>query len=391
MVRFLAFMILMPVVWLALHVYIGRRLLAGLELHGRARRAVWGIIGAMALLPLVVFVFGRTVQAPWFDAVQPVGFLLMGLSSILLIFVGTGDLVLWGTRVVQRLRSGPPRPDPSRRAFLHRAVNIGVISSAGSVTGVGYAQAGELPSVVEVDVPIEGLPASAEGFRIVQLTDVHIGPTLKRDFMARIVALANAQEADLAVVTGDLVDGWVETLRDDVAPLGGLKARHGAYFVTGNHEYYWDGPAWCDEVARLGLTVLVNEHRVIEHEGAKLLLAGVTDISAGGMLAEHASDPAKARAGAPEYDVSVLLAHQPRSIGAAAEAGYDLQISGHTHGGQYFPFNVFVHLVQPYVSGLHLHDGRTWIYVSRGTGYWGPPIRVGAPAEITVLRLVRAR
>jgi predicted MPP superfamily phosphohydrolase len=128
---------------------------------------------------------------------------------------------------------------------------------------------------------------------------------------------------------------------------------------------------------------------VIEHEGAKILLAGVTDHSAGGMVAEHASDPAKARAGAPAHDCSVLLAHQPRSIDAAAAAGYDLQISGHTHGGQYFPFNVFVHLVQPYVSGLHRHDD-TWIYVSRGTGYWGPPLRVGAPSEITLIRLVRA-
>ncbi|MEX1365294.1 MAG: metallophosphoesterase, partial [Nannocystaceae bacterium] len=159
-------------------------------------------------------------------------------------------------------------------------------------------------------------------------------------------------------------------------------------FVTGNHEYYWDGPAWCAEVSRLGLTVLNNEHRVIEHEGARIVLAGVTDISAGGMVPAHASSPAAACEGAPADCIKVLLAHQPRSIEAAAAAGYDLQISGHTHGGQYFPMNLLVYLAQPYVAGLHLHDDTTWIYVSRGTGYWGPPLRVGAPHEISLLRLV---
>lgn len=391
MVRLVAFMVLMPVVWALVHLYIGRRLVRGFDLQGRARRIAWALVVAMAAPPLLAFVLARAIRAPLPDSLQLVAFLLMGTSSIVFVLVAVGDLVLLADRWLKRLRASAESGvvDASRRSFLHRAVNIGVIGSAGSVVGVGYAQAGGLPRVVEVDVPIEGLPAAAEGFRIVQLTDVHIGPTLKRDFMARIVALANEQAADLVAVTGDLIDGWVDALAYDVEPLSGLKARHGAFFVTGNHEYYWDGPAWCDAVRGLGLTVLVNEHVVIEHDGAKILLAGITDHSAGGMVAEHASDPAKARANAPAHDVSVLLAHQPRSIEGAAAAGYDLQISGHTHGGQYFPFNVFVHLVQPYVAGLHRHDD-TWIYVSRGTGYWGPPLRVGAPSEITVLRLVRA-
>ena len=141
-------------------------------------------------------------------------------------------------------------------------------------------------------------------------------------------------------------------------------------------------------MARLGLTVLNNAHHVIERGDARLLLAGCTDVKAGDHVASHASDPAAARAGAPACDVSILLAQQPRSIDAAAEAGYDLQLSGHTHGGQYFPFNLLVHLAQPYVAGLAKH-GPTWIYVSRGTGYWGPPMRVGAPHEITLLTLRR--
>ncbi|MCH9685863.1 MAG: metallophosphoesterase, partial [Deltaproteobacteria bacterium] len=255
--------------------------------------------------------------------------------------------------------------------------------------GVGVVQARQLPEVVEIDVPIKGLPPEAEGFRIVQISDVHVGPTIHGEFLSGVVDRVNALSPDVIAVTGDLIDGYVEQLRDEVASLSRLSARHGAFFVTGNHEYYWDGPAWCEEVSRLGLTVLNNTHQVIEHDGARLLLAGVTDISAGGMVRAHASDPAAAREGAPECAVNLLLAHQPRSIDAAAAAGYDLQISGHTHGGQYFPMNVLVHLAQPYVSGLHLHDD-TWIYVSRGTGYWGPPIRAGAPHEITLLRLIAA-
>jgi predicted MPP superfamily phosphohydrolase len=386
--RFVAFMIFVPVVWLLVHAYLGRRLVRGFGLHGRARTIGWSTIGVAALIPLLVFVLGRTTDVTWIDTLQPAGFLLMGLSSILFVFVAVVDLVLVAIGLWHRWRT-IPRVDPSRRSFLHRAVNLGVIGSAGSVVGVGYAQAGQVPDIVEIEVPIPDLPAAAHGFRIVQITDVHIGPTLKRDFLKQVVQRVNALDPDLIAVTGDLIDGWVEALAPDVAPLADLRARHGAFFVTGNHEYYWDGPAWCEHVHQLGLRVLLNSYSVIDHDGARLLVAGVTDYSAGGMVREHASDPAKAREGAPACDVDILLAHQPRSITEASRAGYHLQISGHTHGGQFFPFSLFVHLVQPYVSGLHRHD-TTWIYVSRGTGYWGPPLRVGAPAEITLLRLVPA-
>jgi uncharacterized protein len=294
----------------------------------------------------------------------------------------------WLARMRRRQESDLLPSDPSRRAVLGGMVNFGMVGTAASLAGVGFAQARSLPEVVEIEVPIEGLPEAAEGFRIVQLTDVHIGPTIRRDFLEQVVELTNGLEPDLVAITGDLVDGYVPQLAEHVAPLSRLRARHGSFFVTGNHEYYWDGPAWCEEVQRLGLTVLCNEHRVIEHEGARLLVAGATDVQAGRGVPGHASDPATAREGAPPCDVDILLAHQPRSIYAAAKAGYDLQISGHTHGGQYFPTNLLVHLVQPYVAGLHLHE-RTLIYVSRGTGYWGPPMRVGAPHEITLLRLVR--
>lgn len=392
--RMAVFMIVMPVLWVVLHVYVGRRLIGGSGLAGRGRLVAWGVIGVMGLLPPLTFLALRGAHAgPW-ESTQWLGYLLMGVSSIVLIMVIAVDLVRLARKLVLKLRpageAASEAPDGSRRAFLGRAVNIGIVGGAGSVTGVGVVQAQQLPEVVEIDVPIVGLPPEAEGFRIVQISDVHVGPTIKGDFLSAVVDRMNELRPDLVAVTGDLIDGWVDQLRDEMTALGRIKARHGAFFVTGNHEYYWDGLAWCDLVRSHGLTVLVNEHRVIDHDGAKILLAGVPDVSAGGMVAAHASDPAKAREGAPDdCCATILLAHQPRSIYAAAEAGYDLMISGHTHGGQYFPMNLLVYLAQPYVAGLERHED-TWIYVSRGTGYWGPPVRVGAPHEITLLRLVAA-
>ena len=260
---------------------------------------------------------------------------------------------------------------------------------------MGYREATRVPDVVEVEVPIAGLPPALENYRVAQISDVHVGmPTIHGAWLRAVVDKVNALEADLVAVTGDLVDGHVADLRDHVRPIGDLRGRDGVFYVTGNHEYYWDGPAWVERVKELGLTALVNEHRVVEREGARLLVAGATDYRASHAVPGHGSDPAGAKRDAsgaePAHDVSILLAHQPLSLPAAKEAGYDLQLSGHTHGGQFFPFNLVTKLIfHQYNHGL-ARDGDTWIYVNRGTGYWGPINRAGVPAEITLLRLVRA-
>jgi predicted MPP superfamily phosphohydrolase len=194
----------------------------------------------------------------------------------------------------------------------------------------------------------------------------------------------------MVAITGDLVDGSVGDLSTHTAPLAALASRHGTYVVTGNHEYYSGAPAWIRELRRLGTRVLLNEHVVLEHEGARIAVAGVTDYSAHHFDAAQRSDPRAAAAGAPSDAVKLLLAHQPRSAPSAAEAGYDLQLSGHTHGGQFWPWNLFVRLQQPFTAGLN-RLGRMWVYINRGTGYWGPPMRFGIPSEITLIRLVRAQ
>jgi predicted MPP superfamily phosphohydrolase len=270
------------------------------------------------------------------------------------------------------------------RAYSAAAVPI----LAGLFTLVGFINARRRAKERSVEIPIADLPASLHGFTIVQISDIHVGPTIKRAYLEAIVDAVNDLGADLIAVTGDLVDGSVHELAQHTQPMARLCARHGAYFVTGNHEYYSGVKTWVAELRRLGMRVLMNEHVVLQHEGVDVVVAGVTDYSAHHYDPEHRSDPHAAIAGAPaSAAVRVLLAHQPRSAPAAEAAGYHLQLSGHTHGGQFFPWNFFVRLQQPFTAGLH-RLGSLWVYTSRGTGYWGPPKRLFAPSEITRLTLV---
>ena len=219
-----------------------------------------------------------------------------------------------------------------------------------------------------------------------QVSDLHVGPTIGAEFARGVVQTVNDLAPDLIALTGDFVDGTVEHLSEGIAPLADLQAPEGVYFVTGNHEYYSGPVAWCRKMKELGFEVLLNSHEVVLRGAAKLLVAGVTDYRAARMLPSHRSDPAAAVAGAPDCDAKILLAHQPKSCTAAEPHGFDLQLSGHTHGGQIFPWNFLVWISQPFTNGLYPF-GRGWIYVNPGTGYWGPPMRVGVPSEVTLLTL----
>jgi hypothetical protein len=282
--------------------------------------------------------------------------------------------------------SGDEVLNDDRRKFLFGAIRWGVVISAGLAGVWGVRTARRSPDVVEVDVPIDGLPSALDGYRIAQVSDLHVGPTIGADFARTVVESVNALQPDMVALTGDFVDGSVEHLSEGVAPLGELKARDGVFFVTGNHEYYSGVRAWCKKMTELGAKVLLNSHAVITRDQSTLLVAGVTDHSAGRMIPSHKSDPVAALAGSPPCDVKLLLAHQPKSSAAAKPHGFDLQLSGHTHGGQMFPWNLLVGLVHPFSRGLY-RFGAGWVYVNPGTGYWGPPMRVGVPSEITLLTL----
>ena len=393
--RFLVFGLVSIVFLAGAYWYLASRLAAGLPKG--LRTVVWVGMAALFLIFPAGMGLGRADGlGAWADAASLVAYIVFGALSIVLaglITIDVGRLVgRGGLALMERLEvTGGERFDPGRRATLLAIAKAGVLGLTGVIVAVGYREARRLARTVEVDIPVAGLPSALHGLRIVQLSDIHVGPTIRRDYLQAIVDRVNELEPDLVAITGDLIDGSVAVRGPDVAPLADLRSRHGTFFCTGNHEYYSGAEAWLEELERLGVEPLVNAHRVLEHDAGRLLVAGVTDYSAERMLPAHVSDPEKAIAGAPDdVGARVLLAHQPRSAYAAAALDYfDLQLSGHTHGGQYAPWTAFISLVQPFAVGLHRFRSM-WIYTSRGTGYWGPPVRFGASSEITLLRLVSA-
>lgn len=361
-----------PVILALLHAYIGVRLLAPFGVPVQALGALV-LVACFALLPkgfrLPRGLGPRRLLVRW---------LTMGFFSWLLVLTLARDASL--------IAAGLAFAAPVHETWL-RISALGVMLATLAITAIGFFMARRVAPVVNIEVRVAGLPAPLEGFTIAQISDIHVGPTIRRRFVERIVERVNGLGADMIAITGDLVDGPVEELAHHTQPLARLVSRHGTYVVTGNHEYYSGVHGWVRELRRLGAHVLLNEHVVLEHAGASLTVAGVTDYSAHYFDPSHRSDPHRALRGAPADSVKLLLAHQPRSARAAAGAGYHLQLSGHTHGGQFWPWNLFVRLQQPFTAGLN-RLGRMWVYINRGTGYWGPPMRFGIPSEITLIRLV---
>ncbi|HYC61907.1 MAG TPA: metallophosphoesterase [Thermoanaerobaculia bacterium] len=362
--------VLFAAIWLSLFAYAGRPVLAGAAAVGVAPAGAWTILLVLSLLPLLPF-FARRGHAT--------GYTILALFSSLLVLVLLSD-VARGVYLFARSMAGRSWPllDP-------RTLMLTILGAAVALSAIGLAQA-RCPRIRRVSVPIDHLPAELDGYRIVQWSDVHVSHTIRRRFVQSLVERTNALEADAVAITGDFVDGPLSDLRDEVEPLRELRARDGVFYVTGNHEYYWRVSEWCPALQSLGLEFLKNEYRVVTRNGASIVFAGVTDPVG---RYTHKQDPVRALAGAPAEAVKVLLSHRPQTAKAASKLGVDLQLSGHTHGGQFFPFNLVIRKFQPIVAGLH-RVGRTWLYVNRGTGYWGPPTRLAVGGEITVLELRRA-
>lgn len=369
-----------------LHAYVAWRVAPALgEGFGLAYGLAFALLmlGSALLMPMTLF--ARNVRSqPLADRLAWAGSLAMGLFSSLFVLTLLRDIALLALGLASLVW-------PINGLSVFERDSAAAVPLLGLLaTALGLWNARRTAAVVEVEVPIAGLPAALHGFTIAQISDIHVGPTIKAPYLRRIVEAVNRLRADMVAVTGDLVDGSVRELSAHVAPLAELQSRHGTFFVTGNHEYYSGAAPWVAELRRIGLRVLLNEHVIVRHEGAEMVVAGVTDFSAHHFDPAQRSDPQAALAGAPDgMGARVLLAHQPRSAEAAERAGFDLQLSGHTHGGQFWPWNLLVPLQQPFTAGLN-RLRRLWVYTSRGTGYWGPPKRFGAPSEITRLRLVVA-
>ena len=278
--------------------------------------------------------------------------------------------------------------DPERSRVVAGAVLAVVVG----LLAWGCAEAMRVPRIRQVDVDISGLGSGLEGLRVAVITDTHYGPIDRTRWSTAVVDRVNELDADVVCHVGDIADGTVDVREVQARPLAAVRARLARVYVTGNHEYFSEAEGWLDYIDGIGWDALHNRHIVVERDGDQLVIAGVDDATARASgVAGHGANLEAALADTDPAVPVMLLAHQPKQVVEAVAAGVDLQISGHTHGGQIWPFNFLVRLDQPVVQGLSRHGERTQLYTSRGTGFWGPPFRVFAPSEITLLTLRRVR
>jgi len=424
-----------------IHYYLWFRLVRSTTRKGRGRRIGTGLmVGALVVL---IGALVLTRVNPHLEWLAIVGYLWLAVMFYLLVMLAVLEIPAFiAKRVVMRKRQSAPdagalaaapasavlstsahRPHAqleqgpaeevtdddrpagrtplgeSRRLFVARTVAITAGVVAAGTVGYGVSQALGRPRLKRRQIVLAKLPRSMDGYRVALVSDIHLGPLAGRKHTERIVEIINGLDADVVTVVGDLVDGTVAQLGDDAAPLRNLRSKHGAYFVTGNHEYYSGYEEWIQEVAELGMKPLRNER--VELPGG-LDLAGVNDVTGGGF--GDGPDYGRALDGRDPAKPVVLMAHQPIQVHEAAKHGVDLQLSGHTHGGQLAPFNLLVKLQQPVVSGYGVVrwpeeiaqrspqgapgiPAGTQIYVTNGAGFWGPPVRVGAPPDITLVEL----
>ena len=372
-----------------MHLYVWKRLVKDTT-RGRTRWVLTGVVVALMTLLFATLLLPRLFglrESAWFA--WP-GYLWFGVVVYLFLAL----VVLEPVRLALRgwvKRKPPPETEPAasqamnRRVFLARASAVAAGAASVSVVGVGVATALGPPDLLRLPVRLRRLDPAFNGFRIAVVSDIHLGPLSGRAHTERIVRMINETEPDLVAIVGDLVDGTVEELGSAAEPLRDLVSRDGSFFVTGNHEYFVEDPfSWLRELERLGVHPLRNENTAIRRGSAAFDLAGVNDI--GGKKRSDPPDFDRALSGLDSSRPTVLLAHQPVQVTEAAARGVDLQLSGHTHGGQMWPFHYIVRAVQPSLAGLSTVDN-TQLYVTRGAGLWGPPVRIGAPPDITVLSL----
>jgi hypothetical protein len=334
------------------------------------------------ILPVVYWFGGRERHSRVHEWVQALSFVCMGWLSFLLVLTVTRDLLLVATTALPPLRALHLLLDEQGAAWVPVAALAAV--------GVGALAALGGPYVRRVDVPVEGLAPDLDGFRIVQISDLHAGPTMRLAYIQRVVDMTRELAPDVIALTGDIVDGSVSRLASRIAPLQALASRGRAFFVLGNHDYYSGAASWTAHFEAMGFRVLRNAHVTLAHGSARLLIGGVIDFAARIADPDARPRPDLATDGDTRPAFRLLLAHNPKIAPLTEQAGFDLQLSGHTHAGQFFPWTFVIHWVHgPHAAGLS-RRGRLWVYVSAGTGTWGPPVRLGTRPELTLVRLVAA-
>jgi uncharacterized protein len=408
------FLFLVSSVVASIYLYLRRRLIRDTQLSGARRLGANLLLAALcASIPLTVISWGLTSRASS-PRLTALAFGWLGVAVYLVGLLVVWDVLRVGFRVATWRRRDvvraaaqstqtpatpiTPAADlpldaaarETRRVFVARAAAGSALLAAGGIGVFGVRSALWDITMPEVPVALRRLPRALDGYTIALITDVHIGPMLDGRFLRQLAEQTNRMRPDVIAIVGDLVDGPVAEIGHHVAELRRLRARHGVYFVTGNHEYYSGARSWVAFLRKLGVHVLMNERVSLGDAadgGAQFDLAGIPDHHAG-QVSRIAPDALAATRGRDTQRELVMLAHQPVQIADTAVVGTGLQLSGHTHGGQLYPFGAVTLVAQPYLSGLHRHEPTdTQVYVSRGTGFWGPPMRVLAPAEIALIRL----
>ena len=380
------FIVALGVLWL-MHGYVAWRIIPTLGFSSSQTILAYTTVFILSLLPILPIVLRMSGnESKLIDKFSFLGYTSLGFFTLSFIFLFTKDFIIQFISIFSNLVDTEQPIDNSKRDFIKKSISISMITLAGSATVYGFYSARKGPFIIKHDIYIKNLPDAYENFSIAQISDLHVGPTIKRPYVEDVLEKISRLNPDLIAVTGDLVDGSVKYLKSELQPLKDMIAPYGTFFVTGNHEYYSGVDQWLDETDRLGMKNLINSNELISKAGDQIAIAGITDLRAHQIKPAHRSDPELALRSIPEDITKIVLAHQPNSIHSVHETGADLQLSGHTHGGQFWPFTYLVKMIHPYIAGLHDHHG-TQIYVNRGTGYWGPPLRIGVPAEITLIRL----
>jgi predicted MPP superfamily phosphohydrolase len=352
----------------------------------------WFTLVTVVLIILAVsfpapFFARRYLSPAWSRIISRILYVWMGLTLLLLTGFVITDVIRLASFAFQYWFS--PHPETfttSHHLSLFRSLTLGVGLGAVGLAVYSMKAAAQGPVVKKLKIPLKRLPPELSGTLLVQISDLHVGEQIGRDYVSKVVTIVNQLKPDIVAITGDLVDGSVAHLRKHVAPLAELNSTHGVYFVTGNHEYYSGVEEWLSYLPKLGITVLRNERVTIGNGQGSFDLAGVDDSSNPNLTKAPGESVAQALKDLDPKREVILLAHQPKEIFAAASHGVGLQLSGHTHGGQIWPFKFLVRLSQPYISGLAKHQN-TYIYVNHGTGFWGPPMRLGSNSEITLIEL----
>ena len=377
---FLGLFILIIGIW---GTYLGYRLVKPLGLAPFWSKVLWGMLYLPLLIPLILIMRRNLFAGPFSQIFEATVLTSLAFYSFLLglsLFRDTAAVLLLA---LSKILKKPDLSFFSTRQVLKSSC-LTVIGASVLMICLGLYNALSTPEIIEVEIPVAGLHPDLDGFRIAQLTDLHADELKSKKYFEAITRAVIGMNPDITVITGDLADGSVETSAPRIESLKNLPKD--TYFITGNHDYYAGYEEWIKHTASLGFKILLDDFTVIEKGSARILLAGVTDPAARGLFPDRPRGVEVAVQGAPAADFRILLAHQPKEIFDAEKFGFDLQISGHTHGGQFFPWNHLIGFFHPYVKGLNKHENM-WIYVSQGTGFWGPPIRLGTRTEITLLIL----